>query len=88
MNFIDEQYIALFEIGQEGCEVAGLGDHGARRGAKSDAEFARHDLRQRGLAETRRTDEQHVVQRLAALARGLDENRQIGARLLLADEFR
>ena len=56
-------------------------------GAKADAEFARHDLRQRGLAEAGGTDEQHMVQRLAALARGLDEDREIGARLRLADEF-
>ena len=46
------------------------------------------DLRQRGLAEAGGADEQHMVQRLAALARGLDEDREIGARLRLADEFR
>ncbi len=45
------------------------------------------DLRQRGLAEAGRADEQHVVQRLAALARRLDEDREVLARLRLADEF-
>ena len=54
---------------------------------KSDAQFARHDLRQRRLAEARRPDEQHMIERLAALAGGLDEHLQIGARLRLADEF-
>ena len=57
-------------------------------GAKADAEFARHDLRQRGLAEAGGADEQHVVERLVALAGGLDEDREVGARLGLADEFR
>ena len=36
-----EQDIALFEIGQECGEIAGLGDHGSGGRAKTDAEFAR-----------------------------------------------
>src|SRR5258705_10073921 len=88
MDFVDEQYVALFEIGQQRREIAGLCNHGPGGGAETDAEFARHDLRQRGLAETRGAYEQHVVERLVALARGLDEHREVGARLLLADEFR
>ena len=88
MDFVDEQHVALFEIGQQRREIAGLGDHRPGGGAEADAEFARHDLRQRGLAEAGRTDEQHMVERLAAFARRLDEDRQIGARLRLADEFR
>ncbi len=88
MNLVDEQHVALFEIGQQRREIAGLGDHRTGGGAEADAKLARHDLRQRGLAEPRGTDEQHVVERLAAFARGVDEHRQIGARLLLADKFR
>ena len=87
MDLVDEQHVALFEIGQQRGEIARLGDHRPRGGAEADAEFARHDLRQRGLAEPRRADEQHMVERLAALARGLDEDRQILSRLLLPDEF-
>ena len=55
-------------------------------GAEIDAELARDDLRQRRLAEAGRADEQHVVERFLARARGLDEDLKIGARLLLADE--
>ena len=65
VNFVDEEHVALFEIGEERGEIAGLGDHRPRRGAEIDAEFARHDLRQRGLAEPGRADEQHVIERLA-----------------------
>ena len=61
---------------------------GAGGGAKADAKLTRHDLRQRGLAEPRRTHEQHVIQRLAPLARRLDEDREILARLGLAHELR
>ena len=87
MDFVDEQDVALFEIGQQRREIAGLGDDRARSRAKTDAELARHDLRQRGLAEAGRADEQHMIQRLVTLARGLDEDRKILARLRLADEF-
>ena len=86
MDLVDEEHVALFEIGEECCEIAGLGDDRARGGAKADAELPGHDLRQRGLAEAGGTDEQHVIQRLAALARRLDEDREVLARLLLADE--
>ena len=81
VDFVDEQDVALFEIGEEGCEIAGLGNHRPRRGAEIHAEFARHDLRERGLAEARRAHEQHVIERFVARARGLDEYVEIGARL-------
>ena len=34
---------------------------------------------------TRRAKEQHVVERFLALARGLDEDRELGANLFLSD---
>mgnify|MGYP006910669197 CR=1 FL=1 len=87
MDLVDEQDVALFQIGEQRRQIAGLGDDGAGRGAEIDAEFARHDLRQRRLAQARRTGEQHMVQRLAAPARGLDEHSQVLPRLRLADEL-
>ena len=54
VDLVDEQHVALFEIGEEGCEVAGLGDHRTGRGAEIHAELARHDLGERGLAEAGR----------------------------------
>src|SRR6266404_3233999 len=50
-------------------------------------EVARNDLRERGLTEPRRADEQHVIERLAPRARRFDEHRQVRARLLLTDEL-
>ena len=87
MDLVDEEDVAVLEIGEEGGEVAGLGDHRARGGAEIDAELARHDLGERGLAEAGRTGEQHVVERLAPAARRLDEDFEIGADLGLADEL-
>ena len=51
-------------------------EHGARGLAQVHAHLARDDVRERGLAEPRRAEEQHVVERLLALARRLDEDRR------------
>ena len=74
VDLVDEEHVALFEIGEQRREIAGLGDHRTGGGAEVDAEFARHDLRQRGLAEARRADEQHMVERFVARPRRLDEH--------------
>ncbi len=87
MDLVDEQHVALFQVGQQRGKVAGLGDDGPRGGAEADAQLARHDLGQRGLAEARRPREQHMVERIAARLGGLDEHLEVGARLLLADEL-
>ena len=68
-------------------EIARLGDDGARGGAEADAHFAREDARERGLAEPRRAEEQDMVERLAARAGGVDEDAEVLARALLADEL-
>ena len=63
VDLVDEQHVALFEIGQQRREIAGLGDHRPGGGAEVDAQLARHDLRQRRLAQPRRADEQHMIER-------------------------
>ena len=87
MDLVDEQDIPGLEVCQDCGEVACPLDHRPRCGAEADPEFAGDDLRQRGLAEAGRAVQQHVVQRLAAGAGGLDEHREVLARGLLADEF-
>ena len=88
VNLVDEQDVARLEIGKQRRKVAGFCDHRTGCGAEVHAQFARDDLRQRGLAEARRADEQHVVERFLARARRLDEHAQVRARLFLADEVR
>ena len=65
VDLVDEQHVAVFEIGEQRGEVAGLGDHRAGGRAEIHAELARHDLRERRLAEARGPREQHMVERLA-----------------------
>ena len=88
VDLVDEQHVALFQIGQQRGEVARFRNHRAGGGAEIHAEFARDDLRQRGLAEAGRADEEHMVERLVARTRGLDENLEIGARLFLRRRIR
>ena len=87
VDLVDEEHVAILEIGEERGEVAGLGDHRAGGRAEIDAELARHDLRERGLAQPGRPGEQHMVERLAPRARRLDEHLEISADLGLTDEL-
>src|SRR6185312_9375154 len=61
-------------------------DHRPGCGAEPDAQFARDDLRQGGLAEAGRPVQQDVVQRLIACAGGGDEDGEVFARRLLPGE--
>jgi len=49
--------------------------------------LGRHDVRERGLSESRGTKEQRVVERLASGARSADKNSEIGLEPLLTDEL-
>ena len=77
MDLVDEQHVARLEVGEQRREVAGALEHRARRLAQVDAELVRDDVRQRRLAEARRAEQQHVVERFAALPRRLDEDREL-----------
>ena len=87
VNFVDEQDVPLFEVGQQGREIAGLGNHRAGRRAEADAHLLGHDLRERRLAETGRAGEQHVIEGVAAALGSLNEDPQVGPRALLPDEL-
>src|SRR3546814_2373208 len=68
-------------------EVARLRDHRAAGRTEPDSQLARDDLRQRRLAEPRRAIEKHMVERIGARLRRLDENAQILPRRRLPDEL-
>ncbi len=53
VNLVDEEHVALFEIGEDGGEVAGLRDHRAGGGAEAHPHFARHDLGERSSCQGR-----------------------------------
>jgi hypothetical protein len=74
VDLVHEQHIALVQISEQRREIARLGDHRARCGAEPNAHFLGDNLRQRRLAKARRAEEQHMVQRVAALPRRLDKH--------------
>ncbi len=66
MHFVDEEDVALAQIGEDGRQVAGALDGRARRDLEPRAHLHAQDMREGGLAEARRSIEQDVIQRLAA----------------------
>ena len=85
MDLVDEQDVARFEIGQQRGQVAGTLQHRAGGLAQVDAHLLGQDMRQRGLAEARRPEDQHVIQRIATATRGLDRDAQLLTHRRLAD---
>ncbi len=87
MDLVDEQHIAVFEIGEQRRQIPGLRDHRPRCGTEPDAKLLGHNLGQRRLAEAGRPRKQHMVERVTARLRRFDEHAQVCARLLLANEL-
>ena len=87
MDFVDEQNIARIQIGQDCGQIPRLGQHGPRGHLEIHAQFARHDLGQRGFPQARRAVEQGVIHRLTAPPRAFDKHTQVRAGLGLTDEF-
>jgi hypothetical protein len=86
VDLVDEQHVAGLEVGQDGGEVSGALDDGAGGGAETHAEFAGDDLGEGGFAQARGAVEEDVVERLSPALRGFDEDAQVFAAGLLADE--
>ena len=76
------------EARQQRGEVAGVLDRRAARQPQRPAALVRDDHRERRLAEARRAGEQDVVGRALLDARGVEQQLQLAAHLLLADELR
>ncbi len=66
-------------------QIAGLLHHWPGRLADVDAHFIGDDMGQRGLAQARRAEDQHMVQWFAAAAGGFDEYAHLLAHRFLAD---
>ena len=85
VDLVDEEDVARRERGEEAGEVALLHERGAARHVERDAQLAREDVRERGLAEAGRAGEEHVIERLAARPRGLRVHAEVLDELLLPD---
>ena len=87
MDFVDEQHLLVAQVGEDRGQVAL--DLQRRPGGllEGSAQFVGDDVGQRGLAQPRRSVEQHVVERLAARLGGLDGDLEVVFDLVLADEL-
>ena len=85
VNFIEKKEIALVERSEHGGQVAFFLEQRTRAYFDRHAHLVCENLRQRGLAEARRTVKQHVIERFFAGAGGLDRDRQIFFHARLAD---
>ena len=67
VDLVDEEHVALVELGEDGGQVAGPLERRARGDVQADAHLGGDDAGQRGLAQPGRTGEEQVV---GGLARG------------------
>src|SRR5579885_70067 len=87
VNLVDEEDIARLLVGQDSHQVSGPLEGRARRDADVDAHLGGDHTGQRGLAKPRWPVQKDVIQRLAPLFRGIQQDAQILLHLGLADIF-
>src|SRR5699024_7834244 len=85
MDFIDKKNVVRLQVGEQCSQISGAFQHRSGRLPKTDIHFVGDDVRERGLAETGRPKDQHVVQRFATRPRRRDEDVHLFAHRLLAD---
>ena len=87
MDLVHKQDVVFLQIGQQRRQIAGLFDGRSRGDADVYAHLRGDDSRQRRLAQTRGAVEQHMIQRLRAPPRRLNEHIEVLLGLRLPDVF-
>ena len=85
VDLVDEEDRVLLQVGEHSGQVAGTLDHRTGGGADRHAHLVGDDVGQRRLAETGRTVQQDVIERLAAPARRRDRDLEVVPQSVLAD---
>ena len=85
VDLINEEHVALLQIGQQGGKVAGLLNGRAAGDADLHPHLVGDDARQRGLAQARGAIEQDVIHGLAAPLGGFQIDFQVLLDLVLSD---
>ena len=67
MDLVHEQHVARLQVREQRGEIAGPLEHRPGGLLQVHAELGRDDVRERRLAEARRPEDEHVIDRLAAL---------------------
>ena len=87
VHLVDEQHVAVVEVGEDRREVAGPFERGSARRRDARAHLVGDDAAEARLAEAGRAREQHVVDGLAALLRRGEHDLEVLAQARLADEL-
>src|SRR5258707_3916375 len=87
MNFIEEEDFLFLQRSEDGGEFAFAFKERPGAGLDDHAKLIGDDLRESGFPEAGRPIEQHVVEGLAAAARGFDRNGDVFLDPFLADVF-
>ena len=66
VDLVEEQYLALAQVGEDGGEVALDLQRRAGGLLEADVELVRDDGGERGFAQAGRAEEQHMIERFAA----------------------
>ena len=77
MDFIDEQHVPLFKVGEDGGQIAGTLDHRPGGAPHVDSQLVADNRGQRSLAQTRVAVEKHMIEGLSPLFGGFNEHRKI-----------
>ena len=85
VDLVDEQHVVLAQVCEDRRKIRRLFDRGARGDADLRVHLGRDDVRERGLAQPRRTVQQHMVERLAPCDGCLDVDLEIFFDLVLTD---
>ena len=86
MDLVDEQHVALLQVGEDAGDVDLALEGGARGGVHADLHLGGDDAGEGGLAQAGRAGQQHVVEGLAAVARRLHEDLELLLDARLAHE--
>ncbi len=84
VDLVDEEDIAGGEVQKDGTQRALVVDGRPRADLDRDPQLVGDDVRERGLSQSGRTTEQHVLDWLIAAARGLEQDAEVLAHLHLA----
>ena len=87
MDFVHEQHIAWFQIGEQRRQITRSFDHRPGGGTQRHAQLVGQDMRQGGLAQPGRPEYQRMVQCFLALPRSAHEDFHLRADLGLAHVF-
>ena len=88
VNLINEEDVALLKAGQDRGEVAGMLDRGSRGKPQGRAHFLGDDHGESRLAESRRACEQHMIRGDSSAPGSVEDELQLIAHDVLADELR